>query len=91
MNTHQYRSFPKFTLPALCLHEANPGHHLESSYSLAKTDWPKFRAIIDYRIGTPSIFPLYTAFSEGWGLYSENLGYEMGLYDDPMDKFGHLS
>jgi len=93
VNTHQYRSFPKFSLRALCLHESNPGHHLESSYSLARTEWPKFRTITEDRIysQTPSRFPLNTAFAEGWGLYSENLGYDLGLYEHPMDKFGHLS
>ena len=56
VNTHQYRSFPKFSLRALCLHESNPGHHLESSYSLARSEWPKFRTITEDRIysQTPS-------------------------------------
>ena len=54
---------------------------------------PSFRTIKEDRINSqvPSRFPLNTAFSEGWGLYSETLGYDLGLYGNPLDRFGHLS
>jgi len=93
VNTNHFSSFEKYALLTLCLHESNPGHHFESSHSLEKTDWPTFRTIKEDRIYSqvPSRFPLNTAFSEGWGLYSETLGYDLGLYGNPLDRFGHLT
>ena len=72
----------------LSLHEANPGHHLQSSYAAESDGYPSFRRFMedrDYGI-VPSRFPMYTAYLEGWGLYSESLGFDMGLFNDTMDE-----
>jgi len=93
VNTNKFGSQPKYEMISLSLHETNPGHHLQGSYSLEQEDWPMFRKVMEDRIYSqvPSRFPINTAYVEGWGLYSETLGFDMGLYDKPLDRFGHLS
>lgn len=84
---------PKYLMAALALHEGNPGHHLQGSYAMELPSMPAFRSQIEdrrYNDG-PVHFPLHTAYVEGWGLYSEYLGYELGVYRTLHDKFGHLS
>ena len=78
---------------SLSLHETNPGHHLQGSYMLEREGMPQFRKVMEDRVysQSPSRFPINTAYVEGWGLYSETLGHDLGLYDDPMDRYGHLS
>ncbi len=80
VNTYQLDSRPYYNLTALALHEAVPGHHLQISLSHELSDLPDFRR-----------FSYISAFGEGWGLYSEWLGLEMGMYDDdPYSNFGRL-
>jgi uncharacterized protein (DUF885 family) len=80
VNTYALESRPLYVLESLTLHEAVPGHHLQGALSAELTDLPAFRR-----------FLYVDAFGEGWGLYSEHLGLEMGLYTDPYSDFGRLT
>jgi len=92
VNLKRYDSQPKYETISLALHEGNPGHHLQASYSQV-AGFPAFRTVCEDRCYSmsPSRFPINTAFVEGWALYCENLGHDLGLYSDPYDRFGHLS
>jgi len=80
VNTSKLNERPLFELPALTIHEAVPGHHHQISLQ-QELDLPKFRRHAAF----------FTAYTEGWGLYSERLGIEMGMYDTPERDMGRLS
>lgn len=80
VNTGRLDQRPLYELPALTLHEAVPGHHLQIALQQEAEDQPYFRRGADV-----------TAFIEGWGLYAEYLGEEMGFYRTPYERFGRLS
>ena len=94
VNTKRYDSQPSYECISLALHEGNPGHHLQSSYSMVtEPPLPAFRQVMEDRsyFLAPSRFPINTAFVEGWALYCENLGDDLHLYNDPYDRIGHYS
>lgn len=80
VNTYALDQRPLYELVALTLHEAVPGHHLQGALSLELENVPNFRKNL-----------YLSAFGEGWALYTERLGVEMGVYDTPYQQFGRLS
>jgi uncharacterized protein (DUF885 family) len=79
IDTKDLTSQPLYTLEALTFHEAEPGHHMQSAIA-QEVDMPEFRKTL-----------YHAAFGEGWGLYSERLGKEIGFYQDPYSDFGRLT
>jgi uncharacterized protein (DUF885 family) len=80
VNTYALNTRPLYVLPALTAHEAAPGHHTQGALARELTDLPAFRL---------NFYP--HAFGEGWGLYAERLGEEMGIYNTPYERFGRLT
>ena len=80
VNTYDLTSRALYNMPALTLHESYPGHSLQLELTDEQTDQPDFRS-----------HGYISAYGEGWGLYSEYLGNEMGIYKTPYQKFGYLT
>lgn len=80
MNTYNLPARPLYNIPALTVHECTPGHSFQAALALEAPERPDFRKNI-----------YFSGYGEGWGLYTEYLGYEMGVYETPYDEFGQLS
>ena len=80
MNTYNLASRPLYNIPALTLHECAPGHSFQMAFQQEQGEQPKFRRNI-----------YFSGMGEGWGLYTEYLGEEMGIYRTPEERFGRLS
>jgi uncharacterized protein (DUF885 family) len=80
INTHNLRAQPRFGVETLSLHEAAPGHHFQIAIQQELTSLPRYRR-----------FNGYTSYSEGWALYAESIGKELGMFTDPYQWYGRLS
>ena len=93
VNTSELQTRRTYECEALALHEAIPGHHTQSAVQGENPELPDFRRFLEDRryFEAPCRFPFYTGYIEGWGLHSETLGKELGLYEQPSDQMGQLS
>ena len=80
MNTYNLPARPLYNIPALTMHECAPGHSFQAAIALEQPEVPRFRRQV-----------YFSGFGEGWGLYTEYLGEEMGIYRTPYERFGKLS
>jgi len=80
VNLYDMKHMAKYEMEALAFHEGIPGHHMQNAIAMELTNLPMFRRLVGY-----------TAYGEGWGLYAERLGKELGFYKDPYSDFGRLS
>ena len=80
MNTYDLPTRPLYSIPALTLHECAPGHSFQAALAEERKEMPRFRRNI-----------YFSGYGEGWGLYTEWLGNEMGIYRTPYERFGQLS
>jgi uncharacterized protein (DUF885 family) len=80
VNTFDLKAQPRYGMETLSLHEASPGHHFQIMIAQEVTSLPKFRR-----------FNGYVAYAEGWALYAESIGKEMGMFTDPLQYYGRLS
>jgi uncharacterized protein (DUF885 family) len=80
VNTFDLKAQPRYGMETLSLHEASPGHHFQISIAMELTGIPKFRR-----------FNGYVAYDEGWALYAESIGKELGMFTDPFQYYGRLS
>jgi uncharacterized protein (DUF885 family) len=80
INTYNLKAQPRFGIETLSLHEAAPGHHFQIAIQQELTDLPRFRR-----------FNNYVSYAEGWALYAESIGKELGLFTDPYQWYGRLS
>ena len=80
INTYNLKAQPRFGLETLSLHEAAPGHHFQIAIQQELTGLPRFRR-----------FNNYTSYAEGWALYAESIGKELGVFTDPYQWYGRLS
>lgn len=92
VNTSELKTRRTYECEALALHEAIPGHHMQSAIQ-GEATLPEYRRYCEDRryFEAPCRFPFYTAYIEGWGLHCETLGKELGVYNQPTDTFGQLS
>ena len=90
VNVNNLKNIKKFETYSLTLHEGNPGHHLQFAF-LKYSQIPKFLESPIWSWANPGVPLRYTSHSEGWGLYAEYLGHEMGMFDDPEQAIGFYS
>ena len=94
VNMHNLKSMTRDIVATITLHEATPGHHMQDAILSQDTNVPTFVSqFVDLPGDLPSSIPsyMYIAYKEGWGLYSEFLGYDLGIYENqPLKELGYI-